>query len=75
MEVSYTSDKYDPAMPYNRYVRKDWNGVYYWCEVSVSHDRRDHRQGVVAETELPEDVREKAYALCGYFPSYVDWPK
>jgi hypothetical protein len=76
MKVTYTSEKYDPARQYDRYVRRDGNGVYYWCEVGPGGEderRLDYRQGTVEVSEIPDGVRAAADALCGYFPSYVDW--
>mgnify|MGYP003333163162 CR=1 FL=1 len=83
MQVTYTSEQYNPANEYRRYVRRDGNGVYYWAEVGTSAHaqtngawhRYDYRQGIVDPSELPDDVRDAADALCGYFPSYVDWPE
>lgn len=77
MNVIYTSENYDSSKSYKRYVRLDMNGTYYWCEVfgDTKNDRRyDYRQGTVFAHEIPEHVRDKADALQGYFPSYVDWP-
>jgi hypothetical protein len=77
MDVTYTSEKYDPNKSYARYVRKDWDGAYHWCEVGLGDEaakRQDYRQGKADAPEIPEDIRDAADALCGYFPSYVDWP-
>ena len=72
MIATYISEKYNPKEKYSRYVRKDGNGVYYWCE--VGKDRFNYRQGTAEASEIPSLVRQAADALCGFFPSYVDWP-
>ena len=38
MDVTYTSEKYDPNKSYARYVRKDWDGAYHWCEVGLGDE-------------------------------------
>ena len=75
VRATYTSEKYDPGRIYDRYVRLDMDGSWHWCEVGTGDDKRsDYRQGIVDPAQLPDEVRERAEALQGYFPSYVSWP-
>lgn len=72
MQVTYTSRDYDPSHTYRRYVRKDWNGEYRWCETD---DRGyDARQGIVTGGELPGSVRAAADRMLGQAFGYVEWP-
>lgn len=59
-----------------RYVRKDsLGGGYFWCETgSRGGWRYDVAQGTCDAEDLPLEVKEKADALRGYQPGYVEWP-
>jgi hypothetical protein len=70
MEVTYVAKSYKPDLPVTRYVRKAGEDVYFWCEVVKGWDVR---QGTAERDDVPEEVRVKADAIAGTFPSYVQW--
>lgn len=69
MEVTYRARSYKPDLPVTCYVRKSGD-KYFWCEM---HDGWDVRQGTAESEDLPADVRAKADAIAGNWPSYVEW--
>ena len=70
MEVTSIGRSYKPGLPVTRYVRKAGDDVYFWCEVV---DGLDVRQGTAEREDVPEEIRAKADAIAGTFPSYVQW--
>lgn len=69
--ITYKSKNYDPKKYYERYVRCDSDGNFFFCEVE---NGKDVAQGIAYESEIAPNVREAAKKLTGYFPSYVEWP-
>jgi len=72
-DVTYTARDYSPGKVRKRYVRRDVSGAFRWCE--VGDDRRfDLRQGIVAESEIPPLIIQKAIEASKSWPCYVEWP-
>jgi hypothetical protein len=70
MEVTYVAKGYKPDLPVTRYVRRARADVYVWCETCEGWDVR---QGTADVGDVPAEVRAKADAIAGTFPSYVEW--
>jgi hypothetical protein len=71
MEVTYIAKSYKPDLPISRYVRRSGDG-YFWCEMCDGWDVV--RQGTADADDVPDEIRAKADAIAGTFPSYVQWP-
>lgn len=73
MQAVYTSKDYSPEKVTARYVRTDFDGNFWFCEVA-GDERYDIRQGTVDIGELPDYVAKAAIERAGFYPSYVEWP-
>jgi len=70
--VTYQARDYDPSQVHKRYVRFDGK-KFGFCEIGKLRGF-DIRQGWVDAEDLPTDVKDKAIALKGTWPSYIEWP-
>lgn len=69
--ITYKSKNYNPNKKYDRYVRCDSEGTFFFCEVE---NGRDVAQGIAYESEITPNIAAEAKKLTGFFPSYVKWP-
>lgn len=45
---------------------------FYYCKVDDKDRRYDIEQGEIDRAKIPTDIQEKAKALYGYYPPYVE---
>lgn len=76
IRTTYQARLYDPTQITVRYVRfRSYvapAGQFQWCEVNA--ERRDIRQGICDESDLPPAVATAARANSETSPGYVEWP-